>query len=342
MNRPAAAGVSTVSGPGVAPGTAVVLCAPAPGASLPAGAVPALRAAAAVYAAQNLPEDLARAADALPAPEAARLCDLARAEPVVLLTTDAADPAARALADAAADVIGAEVPPLLEAVRVMDRLRSPGGCPWDGIQTHESLRQYLVEETYELLEAIETGDRESLREELGDVLLQVLFHARLAAEHDTDPFDIDAVAADLVTKLVSRHPHVFTGSAGAESGHTAERQQVRWEELKRTEKGRESAVDGVALGQPAVALAAKLAQRSARAGVPEELLPAPEGTGAALFDIAARAKRAGEDPEDALRVVAKRFLADMRAAESSAREAGIDPATLDEAGWRRFWPGVPG
>ncbi|MBA0125452.1 MazG family protein [Haloechinothrix sp. YIM 98757] len=342
MNRRAGAGVSTVSGPGVAPGTAVVLCAPALGESLPAGAVPALRAAAAVYAAPDLPEGIARAADARPAPVAARLCDRARAEPVVLLTTDAADPAARALADEAADVIGTDVPPLLEAVHVMDRLRSPGGCPWDGVQTHESLRQYLVEETYELLEAIETGDRESLREELGDVLLQVLFHARLAAEHEVDPFDIDAVAAGLVTKLVGRHPHVFAEGAGADSGHTAERQQVRWEELKRTEKGRGSAVDGVAVGQPAVALAAKLAQRSARAGVPEELLPVREGAGAALFRIAAQAKRAGEDPEDALRAVAKQYLADLRAAESSAREAGIDPATLDEAGWRRFWPTVPG
>src|SRR5205807_6093040 len=100
---------------------------------------------------------------------------------------------------------------LVDAVAVMNRLRSPGGCPWDAEQTHDSLRQYLIEETYELLEAIEDGDRALLREELGDVLLQVLFHARIAAEDAVDPFGVDEVAADLVGKLVGRHPHVFAG-----------------------------------------------------------------------------------------------------------------------------------
>ncbi len=145
----------------------------------------------------------------------------------------------------------------------MDRLRSPGGCPWDAEQTHESLLQYLIEECYELYQAIEDGDRDAVREELGDVLLQVLFHARIAAEDDARPFTIDDVAADLVAKLVGRHPHVF---AGSERIDTAERQERRWEELKRAEKQRESSVDGVPLGQPAVALAAKLTSRTARAG----------------------------------------------------------------------------
>jgi XTP/dITP diphosphohydrolase len=217
----------------------------------------------------------------------------------------------------------------------MDRLRSPGGCPWDAVQTHESLRQYLVEETYELLDAIEDGDREALREELGDVLLQVLFHARVAAEHADDPFGIDDVAQALVDKLVGRHPHVF---ADAEKIHTAERQELNWEELKQVEKRRLSIVDGVALGQPAVALAGKLGQRSGRAGVPLDLFPDGPGPAAQLFRVAATARRAGTDPEGELRALAKQFALDVRAAETAAREAGVAPTTLEADGWRKFWP----
>lgn len=224
--------------------------------------------------------------------------------------------------------------PLLHAVEVMDRLRSPGGCPWDAEQTHESLLQYLVEECYELYQAIEDGDRVAVREELGDVLLQVLFHARVAAE-GPDPFTIDDVAADLVAKLVGRHPHVF---AGTETVDTAERQEHRWEELKRAEKQRESSVDGVATAQPAVALAAKLTSRTSRAGLPAELLPSGSGIGEQLFALAARAKLAGIDPEAELRTTARRFEADVRAAETAARDAGLDPHSLDEAAWLRFWP----
>ena len=99
--------------------------------------------------------------------------------------------------------------PLLELVRVMNRLRSPGGCPWDAEQTHRSLVEYLVEEAYETVEAIETDDRVALREELGDVLLQVVFHSRIAEESVDDPFSIDDVAAGIVAKLIARHPHVF-------------------------------------------------------------------------------------------------------------------------------------
>jgi XTP/dITP diphosphohydrolase len=224
--------------------------------------------------------------------------------------------------------------PLLEAVAVMDRLRSPGGCPWDAEQTHASLLQYLVEECYELYQAIEDGDRAALREELGDVLLQVLFHARIAAE-GPDPFTIDDVAADLVAKLVGRHPHVF---AGTEVVDTAERQEHRWEELKRAEKQRDSSVDGVATAQPAVALAAKLTSRTARAGLPVELLPSGSGVGEQLFALAARAKLAGVDPEAELRTTARRFEADVRAAEDAARAAGLDPHALGERDWLRFWP----
>ena len=145
---------------------------------------------------------------------------------------------------------------LEQAVAVMDRLRSPGGCPWDASQTHRSLARYLIEETYETIEAIETDNMALLREELGDLLLQVLFHARVASEDGLAPFGVDEVASELVSKLVSRHPHVF---ADSEVVHDSESQSVRWEELKQQEKRRESIVDGVAMGQPAVALAAKLA-----------------------------------------------------------------------------------
>jgi XTP/dITP diphosphohydrolase len=178
-----------------------------------------------------------------------------------------------------------------------------------------------------------------VREELGDVLLQVLFHARVAAEAPEElggvRFDIDDVAADLVAKLVGRHPHVF---AGTERIDTAERQEHRWDELKRAEKQRESSVDGVPLGQPAVALAAKLTTRTARAGLPPDLLTAGNGVGERLFTAAARAKLAGTDPEAALRTAARRFADDVRAAERAARAAGLDPHALDAAAWRAHWP----
>ena len=229
---------------------------------------------------------------------------------VVLLAGSRDEPAASLLIATGAEVIETPAAPLVEAAEVMDRLRSPGGCPWDAAQTHDSLRQYLVEETYELLDAIESGDREALREELGDVLLQVLFHARVAAEDAADPFGIDDVAAELVAKLVGRHPNVF---ADADSVRTVEHQNVKWEELKQQEKQRKSIVDGVALGQPAVALAGKLGQRSGRAGIPLDLFPVGTGAAAQLFRIAATARRAGVDPEGELRALAKQFAADVRA-----------------------------
>lgn len=310
----------------------VVLVSPACPGVLPAAAWPALRAAEAVYAATDLPEETRAALDAKPAPGPA---ELTRQPGIVLVAAATTDPGAAALVAHGATLIETPVPPLLRAVEVMDRLRSPGGCPWDAAQTHDSLRQYLVEETYELLDALEEGDRAAMCEELGDVLLQVLFHARVAAEHPTEPFDIEDVADELVTKLVGRHPHVFTG---AERVHTAEHQQARWEELKQAEKRRESVVDGVALGQPAVALAGKLGQRTGRVGVPADLFPSGNDVGSKLFRVAASARRAGVDPEGALRTVAKRFAGEVRAAERAARQAGLDPAKLDADGWRRFWP----
>ncbi|WP_460437601.1 nucleoside triphosphate pyrophosphohydrolase [Amycolatopsis stemonae] len=303
-------------------GVVVVVC----GATLPAAALKILRDSTAVYAAT----DVDASVFGVPAvTEALSLKD------IVLLAGSRDEPAASLLIATGAEVIETPAPALVEAADVMDRLRSPGGCPWDAAQTHESLRQYLVEETYELLDAIESGDREALREELGDVLLQVLFHARLAAEDADNPFDIDDVAGGLVEKLVGRHPHVFTD---ADRVHTVEHQNVKWEELKQQEKRRLSIVDGVALGQPAVALAGKLGQRSGRAGIPLDLFPAGTGAAAQLFRIAATARRAGVDPEGELRALAKQFAADVRAAEQAARDAGLEPTTLEADGWRKFWP----
>jgi XTP/dITP diphosphohydrolase len=352
------------------------------GGVLPVEALPALRVAGRVLADATVP----------PATAAAAGAEIAEPDDGdwVLLT---ADPRHPAVATADAVVTAPPGAALLEAVAVMDRLRSPGGCPWDAEQTHSSLLQYLVEECYELYQAVEDGDGDAVREELGDVLLQVLFHARVAAEakgagasqrasaseertasgsrpsgaeakgagasqrasaseertasgsRPSDPegsdelggkrFDIDDVADDLVAKLVGRHPHVF---AGTERIETAERQEHRWEELKRAEKQRESSVDGVPLAQPAVALAAKLTGRTARAGFPPDLLPAGDGLGEQLFAVAARAKLAGTDPEAALRTAARRFADDVRAAERSASAAGLDPHALDAAAWRAHWP----
>ena len=320
-------------------GCAVVLLSPRLPGVLPAAALPALRAATGIYAGPDqdravwLPHG---AEDALPQPEL--LVQLAAAMPLVLLTADRDSPHAVALRAAGVPEIGTPEPAgaaLLDAVELMDTLRSPGGCPWDAKQTHESLRQYLVEETYELLDAIDDGDRAALREELGDVLLQVLFHSRVAAEDPTDPFTVDDVAGDLVAKLVGRHPHVF---ADETRGPDVAAHEHRWEELKQAEKQRESSVDGVAAAQPAVALAAKLTQRARRAGLPTDLLPDGDDTGATLFAVAALAKLAGEDPEGLLREVARGFAADVRAAESAARAAGRDPAALTADQWREVWP----
>lgn len=278
---------------------------------------------------------------ATPAPVLARrLLGDARTAPVVWLAGTDGDPElGAALAQAAAqggsldalpaievvpgswDLPGARV---LDLVAVMDRLRSPGGCPWDAKQTHESLVRYLVEEAYELVDAIESGDRSHLREELGDVLLQVVFHARVAEEDADDPFDIDDVAGGIVDKLMHRHPHVF-GDVVAESAEHVER---NWEELKALEKGeRESVVDGIPLGQPALSLAAKVISRSRKAGldvpvpgtvaVPDQIDPDTIGT--LLLAAVDLATRHGIDPETALRSAALRHRDTIRTAEATPR-----------------------
>lgn len=209
---------------------------------------------------------------------------------------------------------------LLDVVAVMDRLRGPGGCPWDAEQTHASLATYLVEETFEALAAIDGDDPDALREELGDVLLQVVFHARIAEESPERPWSIDDVAAALVDKLVRRHPHVFSDGDAT----TASDVQERWDELKAAERPRSSVVDGVPLALPALALSDKLIGRTARAGldlvVDEPELPpelSEELLGALLFGVVSAARRQGLDAESALRRHAHRFA-------EQARRAGLD------------------
>lgn len=205
---------------------------------------------------------------------------------------------------------------LLDLVAVMDRLRSPGGCPWDADQTHETLVRYLVEEAYELVEAIEGADRDHLREELGDVLLQVVFHARIAAEDTADPFDVDDVADRIVTKLVSRHPHVF----GDVVARSAEHVEANWDRIKTAEKGRTSVLDGIPPGLPALASAEKLLGRVERAGLDVGLPSAgppdaPVGLGDTLLGLVAAARAAGLDAESELRRAVRRYAARTRAVE---------------------------
>ena len=234
---------------------------------------------------------------------------------------------------------------LLRLVGVMDRLRTE--CPWDARQTHASLAPYLLEETYEALEALEAEDLAALREELGDVLLQVIFHARVAAERtDGTGFTIDDVADGIADKLVRRHPHVFSDVTVA----GADEVKQNWDSIKAAERAAAgapgSALDGVPFGQPALSLAAQLITRAGRAGAPAELadLTGPadpayltagqqqDGRGGAvvsplgaeLFALAVRASEAGLDPELELRAAARAYRDRVRAWENTARLSGED------------------
>lgn len=207
---------------------------------------------------------------------------------------------------------------LLDLVATMERLRAE--CPWDAQQTHISLAPHLLEEPYEALEALESGDLEAFREELGDVLLQVVFHARIA-----DGFNIDDVADTIVEKLVRRHPHVFGSVRVAD----AEEVKRNWDMIKKQERSERSvvsgaaevspsALDGVPFGQPALALAAQLQRRAVRAGIPEDLAGADgDDVGAELFGLVTRARRAGLDPELELRAAAGRYRDRVRGWERS-------------------------
>ncbi|MFF5215637.1 nucleoside triphosphate pyrophosphohydrolase [Micromonospora sp. NPDC000442] len=216
---------------------------------------------------------------------------------------------------------------LLDAVAVLDRLLSPGGDPWKRAQTHRSLAGFLLEESYEAYDAISAGDTDALREELGDVLLQVVLHARLAEELPEDErWSIDDVAGGLVDKMIRRNPHVF---AGAEAG-TLEEITANWERIKQAEKARDSALDGIALSQPALALAAKILERAARVGITTplprpEAQPDPEATlGAQLLAMVAQAHAADLDPEAALRRTALAHAQTIRTIEPASPPCRVD------------------
>ena len=217
-------------------------------------------------------------------------------------------------------------PRLDELVRTVARLRGPGGCAWDADQTHESLVQYLVEESYELVEALESGTRDDVIEELGDVLYQVLFHADLAAHTPGEEFDIEVVAERMTAKMVGRHPHVF-GDAVA---HTADDVVAVWDDLKAVEKpGRTSVLDGIPQGMPALALADKVIGRAQKVGVldkdAEASMPmhSEDELGALLLAVVTSAKAQGLDAERALRGA-------LRGLQSEIRESEADVANADD------------
>jgi XTP/dITP diphosphohydrolase len=199
---------------------------------------------------------------------------------------------------------------LLDAVTVMDRLVSPGGDPWKQQQTHQTLARFLLEEAYEAYDAIDADDPAALREELGDVLLQVVLHARLAEQlPEGTAWTIDDVAGDLVDKLIRRNPHVF----GGEPVEDVEAITEQWERIKKAEKARSSALDGIAWSQPALALAEKVLSRARRAGL--ALPPAGDDLGGRLLRTVAESQ---EDAEAALRRAVRAYADQVRAAERAA------------------------
>jgi XTP/dITP diphosphohydrolase len=240
--------------------------------------------------------------------------------------TASADP------DATARAHGAR---LLELVKVMDTLRL--NCPWDARQTHASLAPYLLEETYETVDALASGDPAAVCEELGDVLLQVVFHARVAQERtDGTGYDIDDVADGIISKLTRRHPHVF----GDLTVSGADEVTLNWDAIKAAERAaarsagdqsgqqaQPSALDGVPMSQPAVSLSAQLQRRAERSGAPEQLADLPAGTpgvsdtGRELFALVNRARAEGLDPELELRAAARAYADRVRTWENETRQA---------------------
>jgi tetrapyrrole methylase family protein/MazG family protein len=248
-------------------------------------------------------------------------------------------------------------PGIAAIFEVVARLRAPGGCPWDREQTHESLRPYLLEETYELLEAIDSGDDAKISEELGDLLLQVAMHAEIAAEQSR--FDAAQVSEAVAAKMVARHPHVYGSTSAADSDEV----RRNWEHLKVHEArkaGREdeSVVDRVPTTMPALAWALGLQKRAARVGfdfaspvetaeaVAEEARELAVATdaretfeemGDLLFAIVSLARRLKVNPEDALRVAGQRFRRRFAATEASLRKDGVTFGDLDREEQARRW-----
>ncbi len=216
-------------------------------------------------------------------------------------------------------------PQVDELIAVLHRLRAPGGCAWDREQTHASLVQYLVEETYELVDAIESGDDKELVEELGDVLYQVIFHSDLAAEEGR--FTLEDVAAHMTQKMIGRHPHVF----GDVIADTPDAVMENWDKLKAVEKPtRTSVLDGIPQGMPSLALADKLLGRADKVGLLDASAPgavnvtSEDELGPLLLAIVASAKANGLDSERALRGALRELQAEIRAHEiEGASDAGV-------------------
>jgi XTP/dITP diphosphohydrolase len=255
----------------------------------------------------------------------------------VLLSSDPDHPAVTARLAAGARLISAPDTPrgerLVDAVAMMDKLRTAG--PWESEQTHDSLRRFLLEETYELLDAVRSGNADQLREELGDVLLQVLFHARIAEDAPQHSFTIDDVAVALMRKLGNRVPGVLAGQS-----ISLEDQLAQWEERKAAEKPRTSVMDEVHTGQPSLALAQKVIQRAEKAGLPADLIPA---------EITAIAVSADIDTESSLRTAVLEFVDTVRGVEraiAATRRGDSVPEEFDvaplgevtEQEWREHWP----
>ena len=258
----------------------------------------------------------------------------------VLLSSDADHPAVKARLAAGEDLISAPGPHpgerLIDAVALMDKLRTNG--PWESEQTHDSLRRYLLEETYELFDAVRGGNADDLREELGDVLLQVLFHARIAEDAPQHPFTIDDVADSLLRKLGNRVPGVLAGEP-----ISLEQQIAEWDERKaqeRSVRSRNSCLDGVPTGQPALALTQKVLGRVADAGLPADLIPSALTTVVVTPDV---------DVENTLRTDVLEFIDAVRQAEKTiaATRRGdqvpeeLDIAVLDSITtqeWYAAWP----
>jgi len=241
---------------------------------------------------------------------------------------------------------------LLQLIRIMARLRGPGGCPWDREQDHRSLAKHLLEEAHEVLDAVDDEDADRLRDELGDVLLQVVFHAQMAAE--AGDFDIDDVAEATVAKLIRRHPHVF-GDVQVESAGEV---LVNWERIKAEETGHRRLDDDIPATLPALARAAKVQRRAAGWGfewrstadalvaVHEELdeleratdpRNAEEEIGDVLFAVAALGRKLGVDPESALRRTVRGFAERYERMRTLARQRGVDLEDLSDDELRRLF-----
>jgi tetrapyrrole methylase family protein/MazG family protein len=238
---------------------------------------------------------------------------------------------------------------LLDLVRVMARLRGPGGCPWDAEQTHQTLARHLLEEAHEVLEAIDSGDRDALRDELGDLLLQVVFHAEMARQ--AGDFDVDDVALSITEKLIRRHPHVF----GEVAVSGADEVLVNWERIKASEKEGERPVeDDIPATLPALARAAKVQRRAAgwgfdwrstegalaklreELGELEEVAAgesrerAEEELGDVLFAAAAVGRKLGVDPESALRRTIRRFAERYETMRDRAESESVDLSAMSD------------